>query len=133
MASSAPSQPTRIKARYDGRAFVPDRKVSTPVGETVTIELPSAALVGEPSPTRAAVASTSADRSTLPLAFVHPPASPERKRAALDALLRTPPPPGGPIPDWAMSRRWIYAEDHEVAAESERRLIHGDDPEDEDD
>ena len=140
----------KVPARFDGRAFVPDEPVDLPVGRAVVVDVPTtaadtdghdadpngrateprdaappnatpvdangAAPAGEPP-----AAPPAREFTVLPLKYAHPPASKEEQLEALAWIRTNAVDRGKPIPGWALSRRWIYAEDHEVAAETRRR------------
>jgi hypothetical protein len=73
----------RIRAHFDGKVVVPDEPVQLTPGQPVEVHFSSDS---QPTP------------------------SPEQRRAALDMLLSNP--LAGPgIPDWALSREYIYDDD----------------------
>ena len=164
--SATLAPPTRkVPAHFDGRAFVPDEPVDLPVGREVIVNVPTTAVEGnghgvdrngraaEPrdgSPPNATrddanratpaadphLAPSARESPVLPLKFAHPPASKEEQLEALAWIRANAVDTGHPIPNWALDREWIYAEDHEVAAETRRRErlgIPDDDPEQPDD
>lgn len=74
-----------IRAHFDGKVIVPDEPVDLAVGERVDVLRTGVTVEQEPTP--------------------------EQRRAAIDELLSRPL-PGPGIPDWALSREYIYEDDY---------------------